>query len=201
MNMQAKTSNLWTPLRLGLLAGLIGISVSLESSARPPADFLLPRLKISNVTVSEPNFINHTNQATLTVTLDRKVLNLPDLNLPGWQNNQTIQPVSVDFKTVDGSATADDDYVPQLEPFRTLTFSGQETTKTIKVDIYGDDLDEGNEDLFVWLSNPQGAVLSDGQGQIIINNTPGTNPPGPKDECPEGQVLHAGICRPVHMQR
>jgi hypothetical protein len=183
MNMQAKTSTLWTPLRLGLLAGLIGIGVSLESSAGQINKY--NRLKISNVSVNEPSVIGNAAEAELTVTLKRTVL-----NLFGLPNNQTIQPVSVDFKTVDGSANEGSDY-----DFAdgTLIFEGNETTKTITVQVRGDDVEEGTEDLIVQLSNPQNGVLSDGQGQIDINNTPGTEDPDPV-ECPEDQHLVDGKC-------
>lgn len=169
-SIQTKMSHLRTPLRLGLLAVLIGISVSAESSAQVPAVAIRSRLTISNINVSEPAN-GQVAQATLTVTLRRRIFGQPQ-----------TQPVNVNYQTVDGTATAGEDYEPTSG---TLTFSGQEKTKTITVMIKGDALQEDSEDLIVQLSNPQGAVLSDGQGQIIIK--PPTPPGGGGlggDECP-----------------
>lgn len=163
MNIQTKTANSWTPFRLGLLVGLIGIGVSLESSAQPPTNLLEKRLTISNVTVSEPVFRCGHVIAKLTVTLDRGIKHV---------FSEFAQPVYVDYETLDGSAKKNLDYEPVYPP-KTLIFEGQETTKEIRVDVKGDAVSEGNEDFIVQLSNPQGAVLADGEGQITINNTPG----------------------------
>jgi len=80
------------------------------------------------------------------------------------------QPVTVSFKTVNGTATTgNSDYVAKSG---TLTFNPGETTKTITVTVKGDSKREGNElfylDLFANSSNSQlkksrgiGTVLND----------------------------------------
>ena len=65
------------------------------------------------------------------------------------------QPVTMSFSTVNGTATtSDNDYVAKTG---TLTFAPGETTKTITIDVKGDNKKEANEtfylDLFGLSSN------------------------------------------------
>ena len=65
-------------------------------------------------------------------------------------------PVSVDYATEDGTATAGADYTAVSG---TLTFAAGETTKTVSVTLLDDAVDEGKETFKLKLSNPQGAYL------------------------------------------
>ena len=76
-------------------------------------------------------------------------------------------PVTVDFATADGTATATDDY---QAPSGTLNFAPGELLQTIVLQINGDTLTEPNEAFFVNLSNPTNAEIGDGQGEVIILN-------------------------------
>src|SRR5438034_1257504 len=74
---------------------------------------------------------------------------------------------SVDFQTVDGTATvADNDYQANSG---TLTFAANETTKQITVLVTGDTTFETDESFTVDLSNASGATIShpDGIGTIV----------------------------------
>jgi hypothetical protein len=93
--------------------------------------------------------------------------------------------VSVDFNTVDGTATAGSDY---LATSGTLIFNPGETNKTIVVPVLGDLLDEDNEMFFVRLSNPTniilvqaeavGTILDDDTGTFFVNvSNPNPAPP------------------------
>ena len=75
--------------------------------------------------------------------------------------------VIASYGTTDGSATANDDYVPT---FGTITFAPGETSKTITVPVVGDTADEGNAQYFnAYLNNVSGAELVDGGafGEIV----------------------------------
>jgi len=109
-------------------------------------------LGITDATVTEGD--SGSSNALFNVTLSKA-------------NDQTI---TVDFATVDGSATAGQDYTATNG---TLIFNPRETNKTITVSILGDVLDETNETFFVTLSNPTNIVLAYTQAQgTIVDNDP-----------------------------
>ena len=66
------------------------------------------------------------------------------------------QPVSVDYATANGTATAGADYTAASG---TLVFAPGETEKTVAVAILDDAIDEGKETFKLRLSNPRGAFL------------------------------------------
>jgi hypothetical protein len=73
--------------------------------------------------------------------------------------------VSFDYTTVDGSAIAEDAYVPttgraQIRPGK--------TTATISVDVVGDTVVEETEEFFVNLSEPTGATLANARGTATV---------------------------------
>jgi hypothetical protein len=81
-------------------------------------------------------------------------------------------PVTVDFTTVDGSATvANSDY---LSSSGTLSFAPGETSQVISVSVVGDLKFEPDEDFSVVLSNPTNATITDdtGVGTILNDDTP-----------------------------
>jgi hypothetical protein len=76
-------------------------------------------------------------------------------------------PVSVDFSTANGTASASD-YVAKSG---TITFAPGETSRTILVQTLDDAILENNETFVVNLSNSVGGVIADGQGiGTIIDN-------------------------------
>ena len=76
-------------------------------------------------------------------------------------------PVTVNFATADGTATAGSDYVAQSG---SLTFAAGETQKTITVAALGDAVVEANEGFTVVLSSPSGATIADSSGAGTITN-------------------------------
>jgi hypothetical protein len=80
-------------------------------------------------------------------------------------------PVSVQYATSNGTATAGSDYVAKTG---TLTFAPNQTSNAITVTVNGDSIAEPNEVLFVNLSNPTNANLADRQatGVIIDDDSP-----------------------------
>lgn len=79
-------------------------------------------------------------------------------------------PVSVDYTTASGSATAGRDFTPASG---TLTFAPGEPYKTIIVPSMDDSISEPTETFTLNLSNPVGATISDGTGvgTIFDNET------------------------------
>jgi Tol biopolymer transport system component len=82
---------------------------------------------------------------------------------------------TVDYATVNGSATNRTDYTAN---FGTLRFNAGETSKTIRILLTDDSFMEGVESLTVTLSNPTGAALGTTNTATLTisdNNTPVTS--------------------------
>jgi hypothetical protein len=83
------------------------------------------------------------------------------------------QQVSVNYTTVDGTATAaDGDYVPMSG---TLTFAPGQTSETIRVLVNGDSVPDHPEGFFVDLSGASRASIANavGDGTILVPPPPG----------------------------
>jgi large repetitive protein len=78
-------------------------------------------------------------------------------------------PVTVDYATVDGSASAGSDYTAASG---TLTFTPGDPTEAVSVDVAGDTTYEPSETLTVALSNPVGGLskIIDSEGTGTITN-------------------------------
>jgi hypothetical protein len=86
-------------------------------------------------------------------------------------------PVTVDFTTADGTATAPNDY---LAANGTVTFAPGETAKTVTVQGNGDTTIEPDETFTVNLSNAVGnATIADAQAVATIVNDDRTATPPP----------------------
>ena len=96
------------------------------------------KLSIDDVTVTEGNsgFVN----ATFKVTLDQP----------------SAAPVTVQFATSDGTATAPADYVATSG---TVTFAANDQSEDVVVQVRGDTVDELDETFNVTLSAPSGASI------------------------------------------
>ncbi|MBD2518026.1 M10 family metallopeptidase C-terminal domain-containing protein [Nostoc sp. FACHB-973] len=111
-------------------------------------DANLPNLSINDITVVE----GQTPQAVLTVSL----------------SSASSQPVTVNYTTTPGTATANTDYTSRNG---TLTFAANTTTATITVPILNDNLSEANETFSVNLSSPSNATLQKATGTVTITDT------------------------------
>ncbi len=74
--------------------------------------------------------------------------------------------IQVNYATTDNTATAGEDY--QAINTTTLTFNPGETEKTFPIKIYGDFLDEPNEQLFLNFTNPINTILANTQATVTI---------------------------------
>ena len=85
-------------------------------------------------------------------------------------SNPSFQTITVSFATANGTATAGSDYVATSG---TLTFNPGESSKSIPVQVTGDNVDETNETYVVNLSSPTNATISAGQGAGTIEDDDG----------------------------
>jgi uncharacterized repeat protein (TIGR01451 family) len=106
-------------------------------------------ISISPITVTEGT--GGTTSATFTVTLAAA----------------STQTVTVDYVTLDGTASAPSDYTAQAG---TLTFAPGVTTRNIVVPITTDSLPEPTETFLVTLFNPSNATIGTAQGTGTIND-------------------------------
>lgn len=127
------------------------VLVRYGNAPQPP-----PAVTINDVSVFEGN--QGTTYATLTVSL----------------SEPAASPITVSYATVNGTATAGQDYVAGSG---TLTFGTGVAAQTIPVAILGDTTVEPDESIQVVLSNPQGAELADALGIVIILNDDQPPPP------------------------
>ena len=119
----------------------------------PPA---LPTLSIGDVTGTEGN--SGTTPFVFTVSLSAP----------------TSATVTVSFATANGTATAGVDYVSTSSQ---LTFSPDETSKTISVLVIGNTAVEANRTFSVQLGNAVNATIADGQGIATIIDDDSPPPP------------------------
>lgn len=114
----------------------------------------VPSIGISDAAVAEGNA--GTVLAAFTVTMSRT----------------SVQPVTVQWATVNDTATAPSDYVAASG--QVLTFSPGQLSQPVSVAVNGDTVDEADETFFVNLSNPSAsATLGDAQGiGTIVDDDP-----------------------------
>jgi Calx-beta domain/FG-GAP-like repeat len=94
-------------------------------------------------------------------------------NAPAFEiklSNPSYQTITVSYATADGTATAGVDYVAASG---TVTFNPGETSKSIAVEVIGDNIDETNETYLVNLSNPANAGIAAAQGVGTIQDDDG----------------------------
>jgi chitinase len=109
-----------------------------------------PRVSIGDVTKAEGRK-NQTTLFTFTVTLSAAY----------------DQPVTMSFRTANGTAKAGEDYVARTG---TITFAPGETTKTITIEVKGDNKREADEYFYLDLFGLSGNALftkSRGTGTIL----------------------------------
>ena len=109
----------------------------------------VPTLSVADATVSEGN--SGTHDLAFTVTL----------------SSAATGPVTVVYRTTNGTATVGSDYTAQSG---TLTFAAGETSKIVHVSVLGDTAVEANETLALTLSSPSAATIARGTATGTIIN-------------------------------
>ncbi|MEO1090956.1 MAG: Calx-beta domain-containing protein, partial [Pseudomonadota bacterium] len=124
-----------------------------ERTGTPPA----AALSVGSVSVDEGD--TGTTDVVFTVTL----------------TGTPTGPVSVDYATVAGTATAADDYVAVSGR---LDFAPGEVSKTVQVAVVGDTAVEGDESFRLVLDDAVGAAITTGSGTAtIIDDDVASSPP------------------------
>ena len=153
----------------------IRVPILQDSTAEPSESFTVELSNPNRATVSD---------GTGAVTIEADLM--PELRIsdaaPVAEGNDAVftvslsppssQVVTVEYRTVDGTAGAGSDYSTTSG---TLRFDPLETTKTIQVPVLTDSLSEPSEDFEVELRNPSRATLDDarGVGTIAADPMPG----------------------------
>jgi len=109
-----------------------------------------PTISVNDVSVTEGN--SGTVNATFTVSL----------------SGPSSQQITVQYATADGTAKSTSPLDFYSIPATVLTFAPGVTSRTVSVQVQGDTLVEGNENLFLNLSNPTIAPIADAQGVATI---------------------------------
>lgn len=111
-----------------------------------------PSVSISDVSVNKGN--SGTRNAIFVVSL----------------STASGKPISLNYATADGTATAGDDYSSAIG---TVNFSPGQITKNIVILVKGDTLNEGDETFFLNLTNPVNVTITKAQGiGTILDDTP-----------------------------
>jgi hypothetical protein len=89
------------------------------------------------------------------------------LQFPLTLGGPSTGTVSLDYEVLAGTARDGADFASRSAS--ALTFSPGVTSRTVRVPVYGDDVDEANETVLLTLSQPQGTTIADGSatGTII----------------------------------
>ena len=104
--------------------------------------------------------------------------------------------VTVDYATLDGTATSGADYVAVSG---TLRFDRGESEKTIEVPLTDDRVEDTGETLMLTLSNASGAEIADSEAEGTIRNTEGEPPTEPEE--PEASSLTASFSEAIASKR
>jgi len=110
-----------------------------------------PRISANGLTVDEPR---RGNSAVVNVTVQL--------------SNPSVETVTVNYATANGTATSASDYVATTG---TLVFNPLETVKTVPITILGDNLEEPEETVLFNLSGPTNSSIQIAQAIIRIRNT------------------------------
>src|SRR5262245_47230874 len=153
----------------------VTVRVNGDRRAEPSETFVVNLSNPTNATIVE-------GQATGTILDDEPRISITDVaKREGKQGQTTLftftvvlsapydQPVTVSFRTVNGTATTgDNDYIARTG---TLTFAPGETTKTITIQVKGDSKRESNESFYLDLfGNSSNSWLSKRRGLGTILN-------------------------------
>lgn len=129
----------------------------------------LPEVSIGNASIVEGNA--RTRYVRLTISLSRP----------------SLTPVSVQYATAAGTATAPSDYSTKVA---TATLPANATSSVISIPIKGDQLLEPNETFTVNLSNPSGAAIRRGTGSVQIRSD---DKAGPISNAPRVSIGTASV--------
>jgi hypothetical protein len=165
----------------GETAKTITVQVNGDTTVEPNETYTVNLANATgNAMIADPQATGTILNDDQPVTEQPAGISIADLSRPEGNTGQTpfgftvsldrteSAPVSIDFSTADGTATAASDYISTNG---TLTFAPGETTKTITVQVNTDTIKEPNETFTVNLTNAVGnATVADAQAVGTIIN-------------------------------
>ncbi len=157
-------------LEPGTVTKIISNNITQDNTFEPDETFFLNLSNATNATIADAQ-----GQATITNDDPQPVIAIAvsSSRIEGAQgtsgttsfdvtlSNPSYQTITVSFATTNGNATAGSDYSATSG---TVTFNPGETTKSISVEVIGDNADELHETFLVNLSNPTNATVAAAQG-------------------------------------
>ena len=165
----------------GETAKTVTVQVNGDNSVEPDEMFTLNLANaVGNATIADAQGVGTIVNDDQVVIVPPSRISINDVTMAEGNAGQTAfrftvsldtpqpAPVTVDFTTANGTATASSDYVAANG---TVTFAPGETAKTVTVQVNGDTVKEPNEALTVNLANASGnATIADGQAVGTILN-------------------------------
>ena len=154
------------------------IPIIQDNTFEPDETFFVNLINPTNATIADGQgqgtITNDDPQPTITIVNSFRTEGasgtsgnaLSDVRL----SNPSSQTITVAFSTADGTAIAGSDYVATSG---TVTFNPGETTKSVAVEVLGDNVDEVSETYFVNLTNPTNATIATAQGVGTIQDDDG----------------------------
>lgn len=158
----------------GSTAATVTIQLNVDEEAEPTESFSVRLEEATNADIAD--------ETAIVTILDDDIF--PELGLQTAQANEvdgvlpfvvtlsstSVQTVTVEYTTANGSAIAPDDYLTRTG---TLTISPGSVTATVEVVLVGDQIDEPNENLYLVFANPKQAILNSNEAEGIIGDGDG----------------------------
>jgi hypothetical protein len=157
----------------GVTAATITVATHGDSIIEPNETFLLDLSSPVHAILADASatatITDDDGSATLTIG-DASVTEGANLTFTVTLSGTTSQPVTVQFDSVDATATAGSDYAATTG---TLTFANGPATQTLTINGIGDALVEGTETFNVVLHDASGATITDPSalGTILDDDT------------------------------
>jgi len=151
------------------------VPITDDADFNPNGSFVVKIIELTNLIVASPNLalVNIQENDILLVQFDQAIYTGHELTstvvITAILNDIVIYPVTVTYSTINDSAIANNDYLPQTD---LLTFLPGQRSQTITLTIIDDSDTESSEAFFVFLSDPVDVALGtpDSTQITIIDN-------------------------------
>lgn len=155
------TSNLQNPTlpsATSAASGSYNVTAT-ASGITGPAGTTVATVNTCQITINDPAAITEGTGSNPTVTFTVSL------------SHASTQPITLNWTTTNGSATAPADYGAGAG---TLSIGANSTSTVITRTVVGDTLDEDNEDFHIDLSAASAGSISDARGSVTINDDDAT---------------------------